>query len=71
MLMIVDEFSYGSFNVNISDTYWLMKNQQNADGINTGSSTAGPMAADLRNEMQKTKYAARIAGFGGELTQGR
>jgi hypothetical protein len=26
------------------------------------------MAAALRNEMPETKHAARVAGFGGELT---
>ncbi len=69
LLMIVDEFSYDSFHSNIASIYLLMKNQQNADGINTGSSTAGPMAAALRNEMPETKYAVRVAGFGGELTR--
>src|ERR1700712_1380424 len=63
LLMIVDEFSYDSFHKNLSDIYLLEKNQQNADGINTGSSTAGPMAAALRNDMPETKYAAREAGF--------
>lgn len=69
LLMIADEFSYDSFHSNLSNMYQLMKNQQNADGINTGSATAGPMAATLRNEMPETKYAARVAGFGGELTR--
>ncbi|HTE09648.1 MAG TPA: ABC transporter permease [Chitinophagaceae bacterium] len=69
MLMIVDEFSYDSFHENLSNIYLLEKNQQNTDGVNTGSSTAGPMAAALRGEMPETKYAARVAGFGGELTR--
>ena len=69
LLMIVDEFGYDSFHYNLSTIYLLEKNQQNADGVNTGSSTAGPLAAALRSEMPETKYAARVAGFGGELTR--
>lgn len=69
LLMIVDEFSYDAFHRNLSSIYLLMKNQQNADGVNTGNATAGPMAAALRNEMPETKYAARVAYFGGELTR--
>lgn len=69
LLMIVDEFSYDSFHKNLSNIYLLEKNQQNADGINTGNSTPGPMAAALRNDMPETKYAARETGFGGELTR--
>ena len=68
-LMIVDEFSYDSFHSNLPNIYQLMKNQQNADGINTGNSTAGPMAAALRSEIPEIKYVARVAGFGGELTR--
>jgi len=68
LLLIADEFSYDKFHSNLPNLYLLMKNQQHSDGISTGSSTAGPMAAAFRNEMPETKYAARVAYFGGELT---
>ena len=70
ILVIVDEFSYDKFQTNLSDIYLLMKNQQQMDGVSTGSSTAGPMAGALRNEMPETKYAAR-AVYRQELTSGR
>ena len=63
MLVIVNEFSYDKFNTNLNDTYLLMKNQKQADGISTGDATAGPMAASFRNEMPETKLAARVAYF--------
>src|SRR4051812_28487354 len=69
LLIVVDELSYDSFNQNLSNIYLLMKNQQTADGISTGSSTAGPMAAVLRTQKPETEYAARVAGFGAELTR--
>jgi putative ABC transport system permease protein len=69
MLMIWDECSYDSFHRNLSVICLLMKNQQNADGINTGSSVPGPISAALRAEMPETKYVARLVGFGGELTR--
>ncbi|MEP6746888.1 MAG: ABC transporter permease [Bacteroidota bacterium] len=69
LLVITDEYSYDAFHTNLANIYLLMKNQHNADGISTGSSTAGPMAAALRNEMPETKHAARVAGFGEELVK--
>jgi ABC-type antimicrobial peptide transport system permease subunit len=68
MLVIVDEFSYDKFHTNLPNIYLLMKNQQQMDGVSTGSSTAGPMAAALRDEMPETKYAAR-AVYRNELTR--
>ena len=67
LLLVADEFSYDKFHVNLPNLFLLMNNQQHADGISTGSSTAGPVAAAMRNEMPETKYAARVAYFGGEL----
>src|SRR4051794_34394041 len=69
LLLITDEFSYDKFHTNINDIYLLMKNQENADGISTGDATAGPMANVLRTEMPETRYAARLAYFGGELVR--
>ncbi|MEO8415726.1 MAG: ABC transporter permease [Ginsengibacter sp.] len=67
MLVVVNEFGYDKFNVNLKDIYLLMKNQKQVDGISTGDATAGPMAATLRNEMPETKYAARVAYFGNKV----
>jgi ABC-type antimicrobial peptide transport system permease subunit len=68
ILVIVDEFSYDKFHRNLPDIYLLMKNQQQMDGVSTGSSTSGMMAAALREEMPETKYAARAA-YRQELTR--
>ncbi len=67
MLVVLQEFSYDKFNAHRDDIYLLMKNQQQADGISTGSSTAGPMAATFRNEIPETKYAARVTYFGNQI----
>ena len=66
MLVVVNEFSYDKFNTNLKSIYLLMKNQKQKDGVSTGESTAGPMAASLRNEMPETKYASRLARFDDE-----
>jgi putative ABC transport system permease protein len=68
MLLVVDECSYDKFHSNLKEIYLVMKNQQNADGISTGSATAGPMANLFRTQIPETKYAARVAFFGGQLT---
>ncbi|MEO5685031.1 MAG: ABC transporter permease [Chitinophagaceae bacterium] len=69
LLLIVDEVSYDKFHAQLPNLYLLMQNQQHSDGISTGNATPGPMAAALRNEMPETKYAARVAYFGNELTR--
>src|SRR5580700_8368854 len=66
MLVVVDEFSYDRFQANLGDIYLVMKNQKQADGISTGSSTAGPLAATLRNEMPDVKYAAHLTYSGNQ-----
>ncbi|HMG67169.1 MAG TPA: ABC transporter permease [Chitinophagaceae bacterium] len=66
MLVVVNEFSYDKFNTNLKSIYLLMKNQKQKDGVSTGESTAGPMAASLRNEMPETKYSSRLAHFDDE-----
>ncbi len=60
MLVLVDEFSYDTFHINLKDTYYVMKNQKQSGDIGTGRSTAGPLAVALRNEMPEVKYAARV-----------
>src|ERR1700694_4807641 len=67
MLVVVDEFSYDGFHKNIGEIYLLMKNQKQIGDIHTGMSTAGPMAAALRNEMPEVKYAARVSYAGDQL----
>jgi ABC-type antimicrobial peptide transport system permease subunit len=60
VLVIANEFSYDKFQANLPDIYQLMKNQKQMDGVSTGSSTPGPLATSLRNDIPGTKYAARI-----------
>ncbi len=67
MLVVVNEFNYDKFNINLKAIYLLMKNQKQVDGISTGDATAGPMAASLRNEMPETKYVSRVAYFDYQL----
>ncbi|MDB5280293.1 MAG: transporter permease [Ferruginibacter sp.] len=67
MLVVLKEFSYDKFNAHFDDIYLLMKNQKEMDGISTGSSTAGPMAATFRDELPETKYAARVSFFGNQI----
>jgi putative ABC transport system permease protein len=69
MLLVVNEFSFDSYNVNLQDTYLLMKNQKHVDGISTGDASAGPMAAAFRAEMPETKYASRVTYFDHQLMQ--
>ncbi|MHA4807457.1 ABC transporter permease [Flavitalea flava] len=69
MLVVVDEFSYDKFHANREDIYMLLKNQQHMDGVSTGESTAGPMAATFRLEIPETKYAARLVYTGDQLVK--
>jgi putative ABC transport system permease protein len=59
ILVIADEFSYDKFHTHLPDIYQVLKNQKHMDGISTGSSTPGPLAASLRTEMPETKYVSR------------
>jgi len=61
LLVITDELSYDKFNVNLSDIYLLMKNQNMNGNIITGKTTPGPLAASVKNEIPEIKYAARTA----------
>jgi putative ABC transport system permease protein len=69
MLVVVDEFSYDGFHAHLQDIYYIMKNQKQSGGINTGTSTAGPLAAALRSEMPELKYAARVSYAGDQLVR--
>jgi len=60
ILVIANEFSYDKFHAHLPDIYQVMKNQRHMDGISTGSSTPGPLAASLRTEMPETKYVSRV-----------
>ncbi len=61
LLVITDELSYDKFNVNLSDIYLLMKNNNLNGDIITGNTTPGPLAASVKNEIPEIKYAARTA----------
>lgn len=69
MLVVREEFSYDSFHANLPDIYVLMKNQQQNNGISTGGSTPGPMAAAIRNEVPEVKYVARACNAGQQLVR--
>ncbi|PZR39889.1 MAG: hypothetical protein DI538_05730 [Azospira oryzae] len=66
LLVVMDELRYDQFHQELNSLHVLMRNQKTNDGISTGESTAGPMAAALRTDFAEVKYAARVAGFGGE-----
>jgi putative ABC transport system permease protein len=70
LLYLVNEFSYDRFHAHLSNLYLLEKNQQQTDGISTGSSSAGPMAGALRTGMPEVEYAAREAGTDGLIRVG-
>ncbi len=61
LLVIVNEFSYDKFNINLADTYLLMKNQNMNGDIITGRTTPGPLAASVRNEIPEIRYAVRTS----------
>jgi putative ABC transport system permease protein len=67
LLVVLDELSYDRFNTNLANIYVLLKNQKQMDGISTGSSTAGPMAAAFREQMPETRFATRIAYVDNQL----
>jgi putative ABC transport system permease protein len=62
LLFVIDEFGYDRFHRNIADLYLLMKNQQQADGVSTGRSSAGPMAGALRTSLPEVAKAVRVTG---------
>lgn len=64
LLFLVNEAGFDRFHRNIADLYLLLKNQQQADGVSTGRSSAGPMAGALRAELPEVRNAVRVAGTG-------
>jgi ABC-type antimicrobial peptide transport system permease subunit len=64
VLFVADEFSYDRFHRNIADLYLLMKNQQQADGVSTNRTSAGPIGGALRATMPEVVNSARVAGTG-------
>ncbi len=68
-LVVLDEFSFDKFHAHLHDTYLLLKNQKLENGVHTGSSTAGPMAAAMRTGMPEVKFAARYADAGNQLVR--
>ena len=64
VLFLTDEFSFDKFHNNIAHLYLLMKNQRVADGVSTGSSSAGPMALALHTGLPDVEHAVRVAGMG-------
>lgn len=64
LLFVIDEFGFDRFHRNVADLYLLMKNQQQADGVSTGRSSAGPMAGALRTTLPEVVNAVRVAGTG-------
>ncbi|MDQ2751778.1 MAG: ABC transporter permease [Bacteroidota bacterium] len=61
LLVILNEFSYDTFNTNLPNTYLLMKNQNMNGDIITGRTTPGPLAGSVRNEIPEIKYVARTS----------
>jgi putative ABC transport system permease protein len=64
LLFVIDEFGFDRFHRNLPDLYLLMKNQQQADGVSTGRSSAGPMAGALRTTLPEVVTAVRVTGTG-------
>lgn len=69
LLVVMNELTYDRFQKNIAGLYLLMKNEQTNSGISTGSSTAGPMAAAFKSDFPEVRFAARMAGFGGQQVE--
>ena len=61
MLEIVNEVSYDKFNINLADTYLLMKNQNLGGDIKTGNTTPGLLATSILSEIPEIKFAARTS----------
>jgi len=62
VLFVIDEFGFDRFHRNIAELYLLMKNQQQADGVSTNRTSAGPIAGALRATLPEVANAARVAG---------
>jgi len=62
LLFLINELSFDGFHHHIDDLYRLLKNQRQADGISTGESSAGPMAAALRTQFPEVVNSTREAG---------
>jgi putative ABC transport system permease protein len=64
LLVVVDEFGFDRFHRNVADLYLLMKNQQQADGVSTGRTSAGMIAGALRATLPEVVNSVRVAGAG-------
>jgi putative ABC transport system permease protein len=64
VLFVVDEFGFDRFHRNIADLYLLMKNQQQADGVSTNRTSAGPIGKALKATLPEVVNAVRVAGTG-------
>jgi putative ABC transport system permease protein len=62
VLFVIDEFGFDRFHRNIADLYLLMKNQQQANGVSTDRTSAGPMAGGLKASLPDVVNSARMAG---------
>ena len=70
VLFVVDEFSFDRFHRNIPDLYLLMKNQQQADGVSTNRTSAGPIGGTLRTTLPEVVNSVRVAGTGAVVRVG-
>jgi ABC-type antimicrobial peptide transport system permease subunit len=64
LLYITNELGYDRSHRNIADLYLLMKNQQQADGISTGRSSAGPIGPALRATLPEVVNTSRVVRTG-------
>ena len=64
VLFVADEFSFDGFHRNIADLYLLMKNQQQADGVSTNRTSAGPIGRVLRATLPEVVNSVRVAATG-------
>jgi putative ABC transport system permease protein len=64
LLFLINELSFDKFHRNIADLYLLLKNQQQADGVSTNRTSAGPMAGALKTEFPEVVNAARVVQTG-------
>ena len=67
LLVIADEFSYDKFNRNLADIHLIMKNQDMAGDIQTGTVTPSPLAPVLRKNIPELKLVARTSQESNEL----
>jgi putative ABC transport system permease protein len=62
VLFVADEFGFDRFHRNIANLYLLMKNQQQADGMSTNRTSAGPIGGALRATLPEVVNSVRVAG---------